>query len=249
MTNDLLVLKLGGDAVAAPEQIAAAARRVAAVATSRPVVVVTSARRGMTDHLLQLCRAVDHAASGGGAGELLVTADRAVATGEVVTAALLAGALQRLGTDAACLDARQAGLIGGGPPGAARLRRIRRAPIRAALAQGIVPVVTGFQVAHRGTIRTLGRGGSDVTAVAIAAAFDAAACRFYKLHGLRTADPQHDPDASPAGCISYPELHRLLAEGAQVLHPDAAKAAERFRLRLEFEEFPGHGLISVVEVQ
>jgi aspartate kinase len=246
VTNNLLVIKLGGDAVAGPEHIAAAARRVAHEAARRPVIVVTSARRGMTDHLLQLCRAVDLAASDGQAEGLLIAADRAVATGEVVTAALLTVALQRLGTPSVTLDARQAGLRGGGPPGGARLRVIRRTAIQAALRSGNVPVVTGFQVVDRGTIRTLGRGGSDVSAVAIAAAFGAQACRFYKLHGLCTADPAADPGTVAVGTIRYPELHRLLGAGAKVLHPDAARTAERYRLRLEFEEFPGNGEISVV---
>ena len=246
MTTNLLVIKLGGDAVATPEHIAAAARRVANEASRRPVIVVTSARRGMTDHLIRLCRDVDHAATGTSHGDLLVAADRAVAAGEVVSAALVAVALQRLGADATCLDARQAGLRGGGPPGQARLSRIRRTSLRSVLAEGRIPVVTGFQVADHGTIRTLGRGGSDVTAVAIAAAFGAEACRFYKLHGLRTGDPRHHPEALPAGAIGYAALHQLLASGARVLHPDAAHAAQRFNLRLEFEEFPGAATRSVV---
>ena len=246
VTKNLLVIKLGGDALSTPQHIAAAARRVATEASRRPVIVVTSARRGMTDHLLQLCRDVDSAASGGRAEGLLVAADRAVASGEVVTAALVAGALQRLGVHALSLDAREAGLHGGGPPGQARLRRIRRSPLRTAIERGTVPVVTGFQVAERGTTRTLGRGGSDVTAVAIAAAFAAHACRFYKLHGLRLSDPAQFPHADPAGHITYPGLHQLLRNGAKVLHPDAAIAAERFGLRLEFEEFPGDAETSVV---
>lgn len=244
--NNLLVIKLGGDAVATPEQIAAASRRVAMEASRRAVIVVTSARRGMTDHLIRLCRDVDHAATGTRHGDLLVAADRAVASGEVVTAALVATALLRLGVDAVSLDAREAGLRGGGPAGQARLRRVRRIPLHLALRRGRVPVVTGFQVAHRGTIRTLGRGGSDVTAVALAAAFGAEACRFYKLHGLRLGDPSIDSSAGHAGSIGYPQLHRLLEAGAKVLHPDAAVAAERYKVRLEFEEFPGTGVTSVV---
>jgi aspartate kinase len=246
VSDDLLVIKLGGDAVATPDQIAAAARRVALLAGSRPVIVVTSARRGMTDHLLQLCHDVDRAASGGASAELLVSAHRAVAAGELVTAVLVAAALERLGTRATALDARQAGLQGEGRHRPARLQRIRRTPIRAILARGVVPVVTGFQVAARDDIRILGRGGSDLTAVALAAAFGAASCRFFKLHGLRTADPLLNPQAGMIGTIDYPELHRLLAAGAKVLHHDAARAAERFGLRLEFEEFPGEGPVSVV---
>jgi aspartate kinase len=164
----------------------------------------------------------------------------------VVTAALVTLALQRLGIPARTFDAQQAGLRGDGPPGLARLRCVRRKPLRTALCDGQVPVVTGFQVADRGTIRTLGRGGSDVTAVAIAAAFAASACRFYKLHGLRSADPGFDPGAVPIGTTGYAGLHRLLTAGNTLLHPDAAHAAERFGLRLEFEEFPGTGATSVV---
>ncbi len=248
MSVDLLVVKLGGDALATPAAIAAAATRVAAERIAHSVVVVTSARRGMTDHLMDLTRAVDRAA-GEHADERPwpVASDRAVAAGEVVTAALLAAALERRGCPALALDAREAGLLGDGPPGAARLRRIRVGRLRRVLARGVVPVVTGFQVAERGTIRILGRGGSDLSAVAIAAALGATACAFYKLHGLRLDDPAILPDAPHAGRIDHAALARLLAAGSRVLHPGAARLAARHRLPLAFVPFPEPGEVSWVE--
>lgn len=233
-----MVIKLGGDALATPERIAAAAVRVAAERARHPVVVVTSARRGMTDHLLALARLVD-AASGGDATPARA-AERAVAAGEIVTASLLAAALERQRSPAAALDAREAGIHGGGPPGAARLTRIRPARIRALLAKGVVPVVAGFQVAERGAIRILTRGGSDLSAVALAAALGGR-CTFYKSHGLRLADPERDPGAPSAGRIDHTALAAILAGGARVLHADAARLAARHGVTLRFVPFPDDG--------
>lgn len=245
MSEALLVLKLGGDAVATPALIARAASLIARERATRPVVVITSARRGVTDHLLGLWHQVA-AAAPQHATATSVAAERAIASGEVVTASLLAGALCRLAVDAVPLDAREAGIRGDGPVGAARIRRIRTRFLQRHLTAGRVPVVAGFQVDHRGHIRTLGRGGSDVTAVAIAAALGAGRCRFLKLHGLRTADPKSRPDATPVGSIGYAALRTLLDGGAQVLHPDAARLAERHGVRLEFVALDGGGEVSVV---
>ena len=243
MSDTVVVIKLGGDALATPEHIAAAAARVAGEWREHRVVVVTSARRGMTDHLVDLARLVD-AASGGG-HELMLAAERAVAAGEVVTASLVAAALIRHRCPAVALDAHQAGIHGGGPPGAARLQRIRPARIRAILAAGRVPVVTGFQVADRGAIRVLGRGGSDLSAVALAVTLGAT-CTFYKAHGLRLADPARDPGAPPAGRIDHATLAAILANGGRVLHPGAARLAARHDLTLRFVTFPGDGAESWV---
>jgi aspartate kinase len=239
MSAGPLVLKLGGDALATPELIAAAARRIVAERQAAPLVVVTSARRGVTDHLIALAEAVT--AATGGHDEPVLGAERAIATGEIVTAALLAAALERLGLRARALDAREAGLEGGGPPTAARLRRIRRGPLRRLLAEGVTPVVAGFQVAERGTIRLLGRGGSDLTAVAIAVAHGAPHCAFFKRHGLRLADPRQHPDARVAGAINHAALDALLADCGQLLHAGAARLAARHRLPLRFVTFPGDG--------
>lgn len=238
MPDPVTVLKLGGDALATPSLIAAAARRVVAERDRGAVVVVTSARRGVTDHLVAMAR--DVAIATGGGEDPACADEQAIAAGEVVTAALLAAALARLGVVARPLDARDAGILGGGPPGGARLRRIRRARLRSLLAHRITPVVTGFQVADRGAVRVLGRGGSDVTAVALAAALGAT-CTFYKAHGLRLADPAHHPDAPAAGRIDHAALATILADGARVLHPAAARLAARHGVPLRFVTFPDDG--------
>lgn len=237
VSRDLLVLKFGGDALATPKLIAQAALAVALEAVRRDIVVVTSARRGVTDHLLELWNGI--AAEGERqSAPIPPSAERALATGEVVTASLLAAALSRLSVRAVPLDAREAGILGSGPPGAARIRRIRTRAIAAILARNEVPVVAGFQVAERGRIRILGRGGSDVTAAALGVALDASCCRYLKLYGLRSADPRCDPNATFVRAMAHRELRGMLAKGASVLHPEAQRLAERYRLRLEFEEFP-----------
>lgn len=240
MSRGLLVVKLGGDAVATPSRIGLAAVRLAEESRRHDLVVVVSARRGVTDHLLALARAVEEATpEGGGDRAVPPTArDRAVASGELVAASLVAVALARCGIAATPFDAAEAGLLGGGPPGHAVLRRIRRAPLRRAIAAGMVPVVAGFQASDGGVLRVLSRGGSDVTAVALAAALDADACVLYKAAGLRHADPRRAPDAPVVGEGGYDLLDALVAEGGGVLHPDAARLARRHGVPLTFVPFP-----------
>jgi aspartate kinase len=234
-----MVIKLGGDALATSQRIAAAAERVLHERQQHQVVVVTSARRGVTDHLLALTRGVE-SASGGGDGTVSAVAERAIAAGEVVSAALVAAALVHRRCPAVPLDAREAGILGGGPAGAARLRRIRPGRLRALLARGIVPVVTGFQVWDGGNVRMLDRGGSDLSAVALAAALGGG-CTFYKAHGLRVADPARQPGAPPAGRIDHARLAMILADGSLVLHRAAARLAARHDVPLRFVPFPDSG--------
>lgn len=239
----LLVLKLGGDAVATPERIALAAHHVASLARSTRVVVVTSARRGVTDRLALLAAGVGAALGLGGAA---AEADRAIAAGEIVTAALVAAALTRLGCAACSLDAREAGLRGRDRAGGVRLTRVRTARLRRWLAAGHVPVVAGFQVIEGGRHRILGRGGSDITAVALAAALGADGCHFLKQNGLRESDPRVDPGAPNVGMIDFAKLGVILASCQQVLHPEAARLAERHRVPLTFVPFPEPGPASRV---
>jgi len=239
----LLVLKLGGDALATPERIALAARHVSAHAAVAEVVVVTSARRGVTDHLTRLAADVGVALGSSPDG---VESERAIATGEIVAAALVAAALSRLGYPAISLDAREAGLRGRHRAGAVALTRVRTSRIRRVLEVGTIPVVAGFQVIEGTRLRTLGRGGSDITAVALAAALGATECHFLKQCGLREFDPRIDPDAPPVGQIDFPTLSRILSASGQVLHPDAARLADRHGVALHFVPFPDPGPISRV---
>jgi aspartate kinase len=240
MSRGLLVIKLGGDAVATPSRIGLAAVRLAEQHATHDLVVVTSARRGVTDHLLALTRAVAEATPVGGWSppQCGTIGDRAVAAGELVAASLVAVALARVGLPAEPLDAREAGLRGSGPPGAARIRSVRTGPIRRRLADGVIPVVAGFQVADRGHTRLLGRGGSDVTAVALAAALAADACVLFKLEGLRDGDPRRGAPTRPIDEADYDTLDGLVRETASVLHPDAARLARRHGVPLTFVPFP-----------
>jgi aspartate kinase len=240
MSRGILVVKLGGDAVATPSRIGLAAVRLAEQHATHDLVVVTSARRGVTDHLLALTLAVQEATPVGGWSppHCGVNGDRAVAAGEIVSAGLVALALGRVGLAADPLDAREAGILGSGPPGAARLRRVRTGPIRRRLAAGVVPVVAGFQVADRGLTRLLGRGGSDVTAVALAAALAADACVLFKHDGLRTGDPRTQRNTEPVLEGDYDTLDALVGNTSSVLHPDAARLARRHGVPLTFVPFP-----------
>jgi len=239
-----VVVKLGGDALASPERIAAEAHRLARLSAREPVVAVASARRGVTDHLLGLAAEVRRAASSGISGDRAgrpnrapsgAEADRAVATGEVVTASLLALALNQIGVEAVSLDAREAGILGSGRFGGARIHSIAGDRLERLLKRGVIPVVTGFQGWKRGRVATLGRGGTDTSAVALAVALRATRAAFVKdADGLRTADPKLVTDGLPISAAPHRFLSALTAAGAKIVHVDAARLAEQHGLRLSF---------------
>ncbi|HKV76254.1 MAG TPA: hypothetical protein VJN95_17175 [Gemmatimonadales bacterium] len=230
-----VVVKLGGDALATTERIVAQARRLAAWVRHGPVVAVASARRGVTDHLLGLVREVRFASSGTAAIGGHPEADRALATGEVVTASLLALALEDLGVPAVSLDAREAGLQSSGKAGHARIRRVNSARIERELARGILPVVTGFQGWRGGRVTTLGRGGSESTAVALAVSLGSSRCVLVKdAAGLRTADPRIVPGSRILPEAPHAFLTALTEAGSPVVQAEAARLAEQHDVRLEF---------------
>lgn len=246
-----LVIKFGGDALATPERIAGAARRIAERSSHQPVAAVASARRGVTDHLISLVTRVRDETSTGGAlrGRMAQASDRALASGELVAASLVAVALEQLGIRAAVLDAREAGLGSDGNPGDARLVSVRPGKVRRLLDRGVVPVVAGFQGWHRGRITTLGRGGSDVTAVALAVALGAERCELVKERGgLHTADPREVPEARLIARASHRFVAELAAAGARVIHHLAAEQAERDGVRLRFTSLaPGADVDTIVD--
>ncbi|MGN6391097.1 MAG: amino acid kinase family protein [Gemmatimonadales bacterium] len=230
-----LVLKFGGDALATPERIAAAARRVVRRRADAPVVVVASARRGVTDHLLSLVEQVRDASGRVGAGTTSPAADRVVTSGEIVAASLLALALGELGVPAIALEAREAGLRTDPRAAGGALLSVQPARVRRWLDRGIVPVVTGFQGWYRGRVAALGRGGSDVTAVALAGALGAVGCELVKDPGaLHTADPKLIPEARPIPRVDHRFVTDLAHAGARVIHRDAADRAEREGVPLRF---------------
>jgi aspartate kinase len=165
-----------------------------------------------------------------------------VAAGELVAASLLAVALNGLGIPAEVLDAREAGLRSNGEWARARLTGVNPVRISRRLRRGITPVVTGFQGWHRGRTTTLGRGGSDTTAVTLAAALGARQCELVKHHGgIFTADPKVVPSANLIPSISHRFLTELSAAGAKVMSLRAAILAEREAVPLRFSSLEGEG--------
>lgn len=246
-----VVIKLGGDALSTPERIAAQARRLARRAETEPVVAVVSARRGVTDHLLGLAASVrqllptpDEKQRRAAAAE----ADRAVSSGEVVTASLLALALNQLGVKAISLDAREAGISSRGSFGGAAIQQVASGRLRRLLAEGTIPVVTGFQGWQHGRVQTLGRGGTDTSAVALGVALGARSVVFVKESaGLRTADPKLVPLASRIAEISHDFLTSISAAGAKIIHVEAARLAEQESLGLEFWSLEGEAADTIVD--
>ena len=222
-----LVMKFGGTSVADPERIRRAARRVAeAKADGHHVAVVVSAMGHTTDELIGLAGKVAREPA---RREL----DALMSTGEAVSAALTAMALEDQGLRARSLNAFQCAMRTDGGHGRARLEGVDADGLHRMLEQGVIPVVTGFQgIAASGDITTLGRGGSDTTAVAIAAALavqrDGGCCEIYTdVDGVHTADPRLVPDAPKLGAITYDEMLELAAMGAGVMHARAVVFGQR----------------------
>ncbi len=235
----LIVQKYGGSSVADAEKIQSVARRVAAnVAEGHRLVVVVSAMGKTTDGLLGLARQVSAAPDG---REL----DMLLATGEQVTIALLAMALHGLGLKARSFTGPQAGFRTDRAHTRARIREIAGTRVRQALEAGEVAVVAGFQgLSDAEEITTLGRGGSDLTGVALAAALDADVCEIYTdVDGVYTADPNIVPDARKLGRVSYDEMLELASLGAKVLQARSVEFAKKHgvtvHVRSTFKLDPG----------
>lgn len=241
-----LIIKFGGDALASPARIVEAARHLAAARREGPVVAVASARRGVTDHLLGLVEEVGSLACPGSRAARTRAADHAVAAGETVSASLLALALERLGIAAAALSGHQAGLRSDGSAGRGRLRRVQPWRVRRLLAEGTVPVIAGFQASWQGETTTLGRGGSDLSAVALAAALGAR-CELVKdPPGIFTTDPHDSAAAVRIPSLSHARLRELARAGARVVHPRAAAVAARHGVPLAFVPLAGGGRGTVI---
>jgi aspartate kinase len=246
----LLVQKFGGTSVADVERIQAVARRIAASREAgHELVVVVSAMGHTTDELTGLARAIHTAPP---AREM----DMLLSTGEQVSIALLAMALQRLGVPAVSMTGLQAGIITESAHGRARILAIRTERLWRHLEEGHVVVVAGFQGTSTGPsgmpeITTLGRGGSDTSAVALAAALGAMACEIYTdVPGVLTTDPRKVPDAQLMAQVSCDEMLELASLGAAVLHPRAVEIARNYGVplvvRSSWSEDPGTTLTSGV---
>jgi len=222
----LLVQKFGGTSVADVDRIRAVAERVAASrARGDQVVVVVSAMAGETNRLLALAKAIAPTPDDR-------ESDALVSTGEQVTAALAALALQQAGVPARSFLGHQVRIETDNAYGRARIVRVDVDRLRDTLAGGTVAVVAGFQgVDGDGSITTLGRGGSDTSAVALAAALTAEVCEIYTdVDGVYTSDPRIVPRARKLDRISYDEMLELASLGAKVLQIRSVEFAKRYRV-------------------
>jgi aspartate kinase len=221
----LLVQKYGGSSVSDAEGIKRVAHRiVAAKRAGDEVVVVVSAMGDTTDELIDLAERVTPLPFG---REL----DMLLTAGERISMALLAMAIKTLGHDARSFTGSQAGVITDSAHGKARIIDVTPGRIRAALDEGSIAIVAGFQGVSQDTkdVTTLGRGGSDTTAVALAAALGAGVCEIYSdVDGVYTADPRLVPTARRLQRITYAEMLEMAACGAKILHLRCVEYARRY---------------------
>lgn len=239
-----IVMKFGGSSLQDAEKIKNAARRVLErTAQGKQVVAVVSAQGDFTDHLVQKAKEV----SKGGQGR---ESDALLAAGEQISAALLAMALEQMGQAAVSLTGWQAGVMTEDDHGPARIIGIDDGRIRRELASGRVVVVTGFQgINSRGDMTTIGRGGSDTSAVALAAALNAEDCLiFTDVSGVYSADPRAVPQAVRHQTLPWDQMLELADMGAQVLHGRAVRLARARQVPVtvlsSFEATPGTRLVA-----
>jgi aspartate kinase len=223
----LIVQKYGGSSVADAEGMKRVANRiVAAKRDGNQVVVVVSAMGDTTDELIDLAKQITPIPSG---REL----DMLLTAGERISMALLAMAITNLGHEARSFTGSQAGVITTSAHGRARIIDVTPGRIQEALAEGAIAIVAGFQGISQDTkdVTTLGRGGSDTTAVALAAALDADVCEIYTdVDGIFSADPRVVPNARKLKTVTYEEMLELAASGAKVLHLRCVEYARRYDL-------------------
>jgi aspartate kinase len=225
----LIVQKYGGTSVANTERIKHVAARVAQYrAQGDRLVVVVSAMSGVTDNLIKLAKEIMPLPS---EREM----DMLLATGEQTTIALTAMALHALGVPAVSLTGAQAGIVTDGVHTKAKIQNITPKQAHARLDQGNVVIVAGFQgQTPEGQITTLGRGGSDLTAIALAAALKADLCQIYTdVDGVYTADPRLVPTARKLDEISYDEMLELASLGAKVMQSRSVEFAKKFGVVFE----------------
>ena len=226
----LIVQKFGGSSVADAEGVKRVARRVVDTQKAgNDVVVVVSAMGDTTDELLDLAAEVTSNVTPSRELDMLLTA------GERISTAILSMAINDLGAKAQSFTGSQAGMITDGVHGSARLVEVNPDRIRESIEAGNIAIVAGFQGMNRqsGDITTLGRGGSDTTAVALAAALKADVCEIYSdVDGVFTADPRIVPTAHKLDTVTSEEMLEMAANGAKILHLRSVEYARRFNLKL-----------------
>jgi aspartate kinase len=243
--SNIIVQKFGGTSVGSEERIAAVAKIVKEASKNNPIVVVVSAMSGETNRLINLAKSF-------GDNPSKREFDALVSTGEKVSAALLAMALQQIDVPAKSYSASQISMRTTDSYSKARILDVDGNKIQETLDAGIVPIITGFQgITESGDVTTLGRGGSDTTAVAIAAQLGAERCDIYTdVDGIYTTDPRVVPEAKKIDVITMEEMLEMAGQGAKVIQIRAVEFANKYnvpvRVLSSFE--PGNGtLISLEE--
>ncbi len=245
----LIVKKFGGSSVADAALVMNVARRVTdTYKEGNSVVVVVSAQGDTTDDLIEKANEINPKHS---KREM----DMLLSTGEQISIALLAMAIEKLGFPVVSLTGWQLGMKTDSNYGSARIQKIDTERIKKELDKNNIVVVAGFQGINRfGDITTLGRGGSDTSAVAIAAALHADKCEIYTdVDGVYTADPRIVPNAKKLNEITYDEMLELASLGANVLHNRSVELAKKYRVNLEvkssFEKVPGTVVKEEIKVE
>ncbi|HEX4306946.1 MAG TPA: aspartate kinase [Solirubrobacterales bacterium] len=245
---DIVVMKFGGTSVAGAEQIKRAAGRiVAAREKGKRVVAVLSARGKTTDELVAQAHEIS-------ARPVAREMDMLLSTGERISCALCAMAIHDMGHEAISLTGSQAGIVTDSSHTKARIIDVRADRIRQALEQDRIVLVAGFQGVSTDSrdVTTLGRGGSDTTAVALAAALGASVCEIYTdVRGVYSADPRIVPDARKLDQVSFEEMLEMAASGAGVLQLRSVEYARNHGVRIycrsSFEDGPGTLVVSEEE--
>ncbi|MBE9477757.1 MAG: aspartate kinase [Chloroflexi bacterium] len=235
----LIVQKYGGSSVAGAGRIKNVARRIAAARDEgNQVVVVVSAMGDTTDELIELAYQVTDRPD-------VREFDTLLSTGELVSSTLLAMALKEMGYQAISLSGAQAGIRTDSVHSRARILKVEARRVVKELEKGNIVIVAGFQgVTDEMDVTTLGRGGSDTTAVALAASLGAEGCQIYTdVEGVYTADPRLIPEARPLAEIGYDEMLELATYGTKVMHPRAVELGELYgipiRVASSFSQEPG----------
>lgn len=226
-SNSVTVLKFGGTSVKSIGRMSHVAGIIAGAAKHHKVIVVASAMGDTTDYLIKMAK---QCSSNPNKREL----DRLLSTGEQMSISLLAITLNQMGLSARSLTGRQVGIFTESVHTNARIVDIDKDKLRQYFEDTDVLVVAGFQgVDELGDVTTLGRGGSDTTAVALAAAFDAESCDIYTdVDGIYTSDPNAIPNATLLKQVSYGEVLEMARLGAKVLHPRAVELARQYHVKL-----------------
>ena len=225
----LYVLKFGGSSVATPARMERVAEIVSKVlASGDRIAVVTSAMQGTTNRLIELTKSFL-------SSPFVREYDAVISAGEQVAAGLLAACLRAAGVNARSLNARQIPIIASGEFSNATIQSVNGEYILREIEQGVVPVITGFQgISENGDILTIGRGGSDATACAVAKAINADECLIYTdVDGVYTADPRITLNAKKLDGISYDDMVALASHGAKVLQDKSVRIAKQYGVRLK----------------